>query len=101
MSDARPAAAGIVIGVPRETRPGEARVALVPEVAAKFAQAGARVLLERGAGVAAQFPDALYKNVEFADAADAVYARADLLLRVQPLTRRRPGASRPAPCTRA
>ncbi len=86
MSDAPQAAAGIWVGVPRELQPGEHRVALVPEVAAKFATAGARLLIERGAGVAAQFPDALYKNVEFVDSAAAVYARADLLLRVQPLT---------------
>ncbi len=86
MSAAPTAVAGIVVGVPRETQPGESRVALVPEVAAKFAAAGAQVIIERGAGVSAQFPDALYKNVEFVDGAAAVYARADLLLRVQPLS---------------
>jgi NAD(P) transhydrogenase subunit alpha len=94
MSAAPEAAAGIVVGVPRESQPGEARVALVPEVAAKFAKDGARLLLERGAGVPAQFPDAAYKNVEFADAA-AVYARADLLLKVQPLTPEEAGRIRP------
>ncbi len=86
MSAAPQAAAGIVVGVPRETQTGERRVALVPEVAAKFAAAGAQVLIERGAGVPAQFPDALYKSVEFVDGAAALYARADLLLKVQPLT---------------
>ncbi len=83
---ASPNAAGIVVGVPRETTPGEARVALVPEVAAKFAKLGARVVLERGAGDAAKFPDSAYKDVEFVDSAAELYARADLLLRVQPLT---------------
>ena len=86
MSAAPEAAAGVVVGVPRETQPGEARVALVPEVAAKFAKAGARLVLERGAGAAAQFTDESYKNVEFVAAAAEVYARADLLLKVQPLT---------------
>src|SRR3974390_3466326 len=86
MSAAPSAVAGIVVGVPRETQPGEARVALVPEVAAKFAAAGARVIIERDAGRTAQFPDALYKNVEFVDGTEALYARADLLLKVQPLT---------------
>jgi NAD(P) transhydrogenase subunit alpha len=85
MSAAPPAPTGIVIGVPRETQPGEARVALVPEIAAKFAALGARILVERGAGQSAQFPDAAFKNVEFADAA-RVWAEADLLLKVQPLT---------------
>ncbi len=86
MSAVPSAARGLLIGVPRETQPGEARVALVPEIAAKFQAAGAQLLLERGAGAAAQFPDALYKNVEFAADAASVYGRADLLLKVQPLT---------------
>jgi H+-translocating NAD(P) transhydrogenase subunit alpha len=86
MSAAPAAASAIRIGVPRETQPGEARVALVPEIAGKFAATGARVLIERGAGAAAQFPDAGYKNVQFVDDATAVYAQADLLLKVQPLT---------------
>ena len=81
----------ITLGVPRETHPGEHRVALVPELAVKFAALGARILVERGAGVAAQFPDDLYKNVEFADAA-AVYAQADVLLKVQPLNLAEAGA---------
>ena len=85
MSAAPAAVNGIVVGVPRETQAGETRVALVPEIAVKYAAAGARIVVERGAGAAAQFPDAGYKNVEFADNA-AVYARADLLLKVQPLT---------------
>ena len=95
MSAAPQAAAGIVVGVPREVQPGEARVALVPEVAAKFAKAGARLLLERGAGAAAQFTDESYKNVEFVATAAEVYARADLLLRVQPLTPAEAGLLRP------
>jgi H+-translocating NAD(P) transhydrogenase subunit alpha len=74
----------ITIGVVRETVPGERRVALVPEVAAKFAALGARVVIEKGAGLSAAFPDAAYKNVEFADSAAAVLAQADILLAVQP-----------------
>lgn len=74
----------ITLGVLKETVPGENRVAVVPEVATKFIAAGARVLIERGAGTMAQFPDALFKDVEFADSADAVLARADVLLTVQP-----------------
>jgi H+-translocating NAD(P) transhydrogenase subunit alpha len=66
--------------------PGETRVSLVPEIAEKLAAATARVLLERGAGVSAQFPDALYKKVEWADSAEAVLAAADVLLAVQPLS---------------
>jgi len=76
----------VTIGGLRERAPGETRVSLVPEIAEKFAALGARVLLERGAGVSAQFPDAGYKNVEWADSSEAVLAAADVLLTVQPLT---------------
>jgi len=76
----------VTIGALKETAPSEMRVALVPEVAGKFAAAGATVILERGAGLNAQYPDALYKNVEFVDSADAVLSRADVLLKVQPPT---------------
>lgn len=86
MSDSVTSASAITVGVPREIHPGETRVALVPEVATKLLAAGARVVIERGAGAQAQFPDALYKGVEFVDDAAAVYATADLLLKVQPLT---------------
>ncbi len=74
----------VTIGALVERASGETRVSLVPEVAEKFAAAGARVLLERGAGVQAQFPDAGFRNVDWADSAAAVLAQADLLLTVQP-----------------
>jgi NAD(P) transhydrogenase subunit alpha len=73
----------VVIGVLAETVPNETRVALVPEVAAKLKAAGARVLIQRGAGAAAQFPDALFKDVEFSQIPDII-AAADILLTVQP-----------------
>lgn len=76
----------LILGVLKESAPGECRVALVPEVAAKFTAAGAQVLMERGAGVLAQFPDASFKEVEWVDTADAVLNRADILLKVQPPT---------------
>ncbi|HUI59551.1 MAG TPA: NAD(P) transhydrogenase subunit alpha [Steroidobacteraceae bacterium] len=76
----------VTIGALRESAPQETRVSLVPEVADKFAQTGARVLIERGAGVRAQFPDALYKNVAWADSADGVLGQAEIVLTVQPLS---------------
>src|SRR5271156_5383224 len=75
----------VTIGAIRENAPGETRVSLVPEVAEKFATAGARVLMQRGAGLSARFPDALYKSVEWLDSAEAVLAQADVVLTVQPL----------------
>ena len=74
----------VTIGVLKETARGENRVAIVPEVATRLAALGARVLLERGAGEAARFPDAQYKDASFADGADAVLAASDLLFTVQP-----------------
>src|SRR4051794_4089486 len=50
------------IGVPRETAAGERRVALVPEVVGKLVPAGFEVLVQRGAGEAASFPDAAYEE---------------------------------------
>src|SRR5437879_2345935 len=48
------------IGVPKESLPGERRVALVPDVAGKLVKAGHAVVLAAGAGVAAGFPDDHY-----------------------------------------
>jgi H+-translocating NAD(P) transhydrogenase subunit alpha len=45
------------LGVPKETTPGERRVALVPEAVGRLAGAGFEVAVERGAGEAAAFPD--------------------------------------------
>jgi len=85
----------VTIGGLRERAPGETRVSLVPEIADKFAALGARVLLERGAGVSAQFPDALYHKVEWAENPEAVLAAADVLLTVQPPTLAQIQALRP------
>ena len=48
------------VGVPRETTPGERRVALVPETVGKLAAAGFELVVEQGAGTAASFPDDAY-----------------------------------------
>ena len=76
----------VTIGALRESAPQETRVSLVPEVADKFAQTGAKVLLEKGAGTRAQFPDSAYKNVAWADSPTAVLEQAQVLLTVQPLS---------------
>jgi len=74
------------IGALRESAPHETRVSLVPEVTDKLVKDGAQVLLERGAGERAGFPDSLYKSVTWAASADEVLQGADVLLTVQPLT---------------
>jgi NAD(P) transhydrogenase subunit alpha len=50
------------IGVPKETVPGERRVAIVPETAGKLIKAGHQVQLEAGAGADAGFPDEAYRT---------------------------------------
>lgn len=50
------------IGVPKETAPGERRVALVPEIVAKLAASGIDVVVEAGAGEAASFTDDAYRD---------------------------------------
>src|SRR5579872_5554310 len=76
----------VTIGALRERAPQETRVSLTPEIADKLVKEGARVLLERGAGERARFPDSAYKNVTWAQDAAAVLAASDVLLTVQPLT---------------
>jgi NAD(P) transhydrogenase subunit alpha len=76
----------VTIGALLESAPQETRVSLVPEVAEKLLGAGVHVMLERGAGVRARFPDSLYRNVIWADDAASVLGQADVLLCVQPPT---------------
>ena len=54
----------VTVGVLRESAANESRVAIVPEIAAKLKALGARVLVERGAGMAAHFTDSAYKDAE-------------------------------------
>ena len=71
------------VGVPKETAPGERRVALVPEVAARLAKGGFTVLVERGAGVAAGFGDEQYEEGGArVVGADELYAQAEAVTRV-------------------
>jgi H+-translocating NAD(P) transhydrogenase subunit alpha len=73
----------LTVGVLKETLKGETRVALTPEITAKLIKLGVSVVMERGAGEAAQIPDADYQGVEMTDA-KGVLAKAGLLLTVQP-----------------
>jgi H+-translocating NAD(P) transhydrogenase subunit alpha len=74
----------MIVGVPRETYPGERRVALVPIILPGLAKAGIEVIVEAGAGVAAGFPDAEYaaKGAKIiADRAE-VFAKADIIVQM-------------------
>ncbi|KWF32846.1 NADP transhydrogenase subunit alpha [Burkholderia diffusa] len=71
------------IGVPAETRANEARVAATPETVKKYAAAGHRVTVARGAGIAASYPDDAYAaaGAELVDQAAAF--DAEIVLKVQ------------------
>jgi NAD(P) transhydrogenase subunit alpha len=60
--------------VPREAAPGESRVALVPDSVGRLAPAGFEIVVERGAGAAAGFPDE-----DYADAGATLIDRGGLL----------------------
>ncbi len=72
------------IAVPREVRPGETRVALVPESLKKLLAAGYSVAVEQGAGLAAGFSNAAYADAGATLERDAasLLASADLVLKV-------------------
>jgi H+-translocating NAD(P) transhydrogenase subunit alpha len=71
------------IAVPTEHAPGERRVALVPEIVAKFVKDGYTVAVERGAGARAFYTDVAYEQAgaQLADG-EAVYRDADIVVRV-------------------
>jgi NAD(P) transhydrogenase subunit alpha len=73
------------VGVPKETAPGERRVALVPDVVTRLVKGGHEVLIERGAGAAATFGDDAYQaaGARVLTTANDVWAAADVALRVQ------------------
>ena len=76
----------VIVGVARETAPGERRVAMTPETCRKFVAAGATVRVQRGLGAGAHFSDQAYAEAgaEFADDAAAALSGAGLVLCVQP-----------------
>jgi NAD(P) transhydrogenase subunit alpha len=71
----------MIVGVPRETFPGERRVALVPIVIPNLAKAGMEVIVEAGAGAAAGFLDSDYaaKGAKIVASRAEVFASADII----------------------
>jgi NAD(P) transhydrogenase subunit alpha len=74
----------VIIGVPKESYPGERRVALVPVVIPLLAKAGMQVVVEAGAGLAAGYPDAQYveKGAKLASSRAEVFSSADVIVQV-------------------
>ena len=76
--------AGLTIGVPKEILAGERRVSATPETVGQFVKGGAKVLVEKGAGLGAFFSDEAYQEAGavLCDVRD-VFAGADLILKVK------------------
>ena len=76
----------LLIGIPKETAPGEKRVATVPEVVEKLVKLGFAVAVESGAGDAANFADGTYRDAgaEVLPTAAALWAQADIVFKVRP-----------------
>lgn len=75
----------MIVGVPREIKESEHRVAATPAVVAELVRNGHSVLIERGAGLGSGIADTEYVAVggELVDEAADVYRRADMVLKVK------------------
>ncbi len=72
------------LGVVQETKPDERRVAASPNVVARWVKAGWQVAVEKGAGAAANFPDAQYEAAGAFIVDRATAWHADIVLKVRP-----------------
>ena len=76
----------MLIAVPREIKPGEKRVALVPDIISKLTKAGLSVVIESNAGLASEYADEQFKAAGAQIKTGDVLAGSDVVLSVQPLT---------------
>jgi H+-translocating NAD(P) transhydrogenase subunit alpha len=74
----------MIVGVPRESFPGERRVALVPAAIPNLTKAGLEVVVEAGAGIGAGYPDADYiaKGAKIVAERAEVFRAADIVLQI-------------------
>jgi len=75
----------MIVGVPREIKPDEYRVALIPVGAEELRKRGHRVLVERGAGEGSGIDDGLYAEhgAEIVEGPEEVFDEADLVVKVK------------------
>lgn len=75
----------MIIGIPKEIMPGEARVSASPETVKKFITDGATVLVEQNAGVGSFYFDEEYKaaGAQIIPSAEEIFQKADLILKVK------------------
>src|SRR5437667_9616990 len=74
----------MIIGVPKEIKEQEQRVALLPSAANQLTRRGHSVLVEKNAGLGSGYSDEVYIKVgaKMVDATKEVFARVDLLVKV-------------------
>jgi NAD(P) transhydrogenase subunit alpha len=72
------------IAVLKETRAHERRVAMTPSIIAKLTKLGGRLHMQSGAGAEIKLADAAFEGAVFVDDRQALVARADVVLAVQP-----------------
>ena len=74
------------IGIPKEIRANETRVALIPSAVPQLLKDGHEVLIEAGAGAQAYFPDALYLQAGARILPDVavLYKQSEAIFKVQP-----------------
>ena len=75
----------MIVGVPREVKSDEYRVALIPVGVEELTKAGHKVLVEQGAGLGSGIPDELYveNGAEIVASADDVWQNAELVIKVK------------------
>jgi len=75
----------VIIGVPKEIKEQERRIALVPSAAEQLTKRGHTVLVEKNGGIGSGYPDEEYKKAgaEIVDLAKDVFARADMIVKVK------------------
>src|SRR5438093_11554755 len=75
----------MTIGVPKEIKEQEQRVALLPSAASQLARRGHSVLVEKNAGIGSGYPDEEYvkSGAEIVDNAKEVFSRADMIVKVK------------------
>ncbi len=75
----------MTIGIPKEIKAQENRVSAIPGTIASFVKRGHRVLVQRGAGEGASYPDEAYQaaGAEIVPTAEAVFAGAELIVKVK------------------
>ena len=75
----------MLVGVPKEIKNHEYRVGLTPSSVNEIVKRGHRVIVERSAGAAIDFPDAEYQaaGAEIVDSATEIFARADMVIKVK------------------